>query len=347
MNTPLLSRRAMLAGALFSPGRYHAAEQILDQAVTSGKLHAAVLRVEQRGDIFERAFGKAKPDSPFLIASISKPMTATAAMILGDRGLLQYEDPVSKYLDNFTGGGRSEITIRHLLTHTSGLPDMLPDNVALRERNAPMADFVKGALTVPLLFPPGARTSYQSMGILLAAGIVERITRKPLRQFLEAELFQPLKMSRSALGMGQFKPTETVRIQAEFADPPGGTPETAAWDWNSPWWRDFGAPWGGVHSTAADIAKLLAAFLHPTGVPVKKETAQRMIANQNKGLDKPYGIGWAITDGGFGHGGSTGTSCWADTAKDATFVLLTSLPAKASQKSIIDPVAKAVRAALS
>lgn len=342
VTTPLLSRRALFAAALFAPGRFHAAETILEKSIASGQLRAAVLRVEQKGETFERAFGSAKPDSPFLIASITKPMTATAVMILADRGLLNYEDPASKYLPAFTTGDRAKITIRHLLTHSSGLPDMLPDNVALRQRQAPIQDWVNGALTTPLLFPPGARTSYQSMGILLAARIVEGITRQPLRQFLQAELFQPLKMTNTTLG----KTAAPVKIQVEHADPPGGTPETAGWDWNSPWWRDFGAPWGGAHSTAADIAKFLRAFLHPTGTPVKKETAQRMTTNQNIGLDKPYGIGWAMTPGGFGHGGSTGTSCWADTARDATFVLLTSLPATVSQKLIINPVAKSVRAAL-
>ena len=342
MPTSILSRRALFAGALFAPSRFHSAEAIIDKAIASGQLHAAVLRVDQKGDTFERAFGKAKPESAFLIASITKPMTASAVMLLADRGLLKIEDPASKYLDNFTAGDRAKITIRHLLTHSSGLPDMLPDNIALRKRQAPLPDWIKGALSTPLLFAPGARTSYQSMGILLAAEIVERITRKPLRQFLQAELFQPLQMNRTVLG----KVDNAIQIQVEHADPPGGTPETANWDWNSQWWRDLGAPWGGAHSTAADIAQLLRAFLHPTGKPVKKETAQRMTVNQNTGLDKPYGIGWAITPGGFGHGGSTGTSCWADTAKDATFVLLTSLPARASQKPIIDPVSKAVRAAL-
>lgn len=342
MSTNTISRRALLASALMAPGRFRPAELVIEKAINSGLLHSAVLRVQQKGEIFERAFGKAQPNSPFLIASITKPMTATAVMILADRGLLKIEDPASKYLDNFTAGDRAKITIRHLLTHTSGLPDMLADNLALRQRQAPLSDFVKGALSTPLLFPPGTRTSYQSMGILLASQIVERLTRQPLRQFLHTEIFRPLKMTSTNLGNNP----NGVKIQAEHGDPPGGTPETAHYDWNSPWWRDFGAPWGGAHSTAADITKFLQAFLHPTGVPVKKETAQRMTQNQNAGLDKPYGIGWAITPGGFGHGGSTGTSCWADTAKDATFVILTSLPAKVSQKPIIDPVAAAVRAAL-
>jgi len=344
--SPLLSRRTLLAGALFAPSRFHHAEQILDKAVSSGQLHAAVLRVEQRGEIFEKAFGKASPSSPFLIASITKPMTATAVMILADRGLVRYEDPASKYLDRFTAGDRAKITIRHLLTHTSGLPDMLPDNVALRQRQAPLADFAKGALSTPLLFLPGTRTSYQSMGILLAAEIVERVSGQPLRAFLSKEIFGPLHMSGTALGLGKYRLSDAVRIQVEHADPPGGTPETAGWDWNSQWWRDLGAPWGGAHSTAADIAKFLGAFAHPAGVPVTKETAQRMIANQNAGLDKPYGIGWSVSPSPFGHGGSTGTSCWADVAKDARFVLLTSLPSRTSQKAIIDPVSKAVRAGL-
>lgn len=338
----LLTRRTLLAGAFLAPGRFRPAERVLEKAVSSGQLHAAVLRVEQRGEIFERAYGKAQANSPFLIASITKPMTATAVMLLADRGQLRYEDLVSKYLPTFTAGDRGRITIRHLLTHSSGLPDMLPDNVALRQRNAPLNEWIQGALTTPLLFAPGARTSYQSMGILLASAIVEKLTGQPLRQFLKTELFMPLRMTSTVLG----KTANAVRIQAEHADPPGGTPETATWDWNSPWWRDFGAPWGGAHSTAADISKLLQAFLHPTGTPVAKATAQRMATNQNAALDKPYGIGWAITEGGFGHGGSTGTSCWAHTAKDATFVLLTSLPARVSQKPIIDPVADAIRAAL-
>lgn len=343
---PPLSRRALLAAPLAGAARFRAAEAILEKAVASGQLRAAVLRIEQRGEVFEKAYGKARPDSPFLIASITKPMTATAVMMLADRGQLRYEDAASLYLPNFTSEDRGRITIRHLLTHTSGLPDMLPDNIAMRQRRAPLVDFVQGALTTPLLFVPGSRTSYQSMGILLAAEILQRVTNRSLREFLRAEVFGPLDMNRTSLGLGKCRLSDVVPIQVEHADPPGGTPETAAWDWNSSWWRDLGAPWGGAHSTAADISKFLQAFLHPAGKPVRRETAKRMITDQNQGLDKPYGIGWSVSPVPFGHGGSTGTSCWADPGKDATFVLLTSLPAKVSQKPIIDPVAKAVRAAL-
>lgn len=273
-------------------------------------------------------------------------MTATAAMLLVDRGQLSLDHLVSRYLPDFQGEGRERMTLRHLLTHTSGLPDMLPDNVALRQRNAPLRDYVAGAIRTPLLFAPGTRTSYQSMGILLAAAIVEQISGQPLRQFLEAEVFRPFQMSRTALGLGKFTLRDVVANQVQDADPPGGLPETAHWDWNSAYWRNLGAPWGGAHATAADIARFLGGFLHPTGRPLRVETARAMTVDHNRGLDKPYGIGWAITPGGFGHGGSTGTLCWADVARNATFVLLTSQPARVSQKTILDPVAAAVRAAL-
>lgn len=329
-----------------APGRYAAAEAILDSAISSGKLDAAVLRVESRGQVFEKAYGLAKPDSPFLIASITKPMTASAVMLLVDRGKIGFEDPASKYLPGFDQGGREKITIRHLLTHTSGLPDMPPDNIELRKRNAPMSDWVKSAMTAPLLFPAGAKTSYQSMGILLASEIASRVSGKPFAEFLREEIYLPMGMKATALGLGRYKLSETVRNQAEHADPPGGTPETKSWDWNSEWWRGFGAPWGGAHSTAADIGKFLNGFLHPTGKPLRKETALRVTENQNPGLNQPYGIGWAVNPKPFGHGGSTGTQCWADRDKDAIFVLLTSLPARASQKAILTPVSNAVRSAV-
>jgi beta-lactamase class C len=307
-------------------------------------LHAAVLRVESKGQVFEEAYGKARIDSPFLIASITKPMTAAGVMLLVDRGVIGFEDPAAKYLDGFRGEGREQITIRHLLTHTSGLPDMLANNVELRKRNAPLSAFVKGSLTTPLLFAPGTQTKYQSMGILLAAEIAQRKTGKPFRDFLRAEIFEPLGMTHTFLGLGTYKLSDTVRSQAEHGDPPGGTPESAGYDWNSMYWRDLGAPWGGAHSTASDIALFLKAFLHPAGKPLRKETTQRMTKNQNEGRSEAYGIGWAVTPRPFGHSGSTGTLCWADADSDTTFVLLTSLPSKVSQKPILNPVSDAVRA---
>ena len=333
-----LSRRALLATPLLAldQPRLAPAAKILSEAVASGQLRAAVLRVERGAFQYEQAFGTARKNTPFLIASISKPMTATAVMTLVERGELKLDDPASKHLP----GLDPRITLRHLLSHSSGLPDMLPDNIALRERHAPLSEFAKEAITTPLLFAPGTRVSYQSMGILLAATIAEKVTQQPFPQILQQQVFAPLAMRDSVLGLGpRLKIANTAQCQVEFADPKGIT----SWSWNSEYWRKLGAPWGGVHSTAADITKLLRYFLYPRGKPLSPATAGQMLTNQNPGLNQPYGIGWALQPKSFGHGGSTGTQCWADPATGTSFVLLTTLPAIVSQKTILDPVSRAVR----
>ena len=138
----------------------------------------------------------------FLIASITKPLTAAGVMLLADRGEVQLSDPVRKFIPEFTEGDRKLITVRHLLTHTSGLPDQLPENIELRKRHAPLEEFVERAIRTPLLFEPGQEVRYQSMGFLLAAEVVQRITQHPFRDYLREELFLPLEMRNSELGLG-------------------------------------------------------------------------------------------------------------------------------------------------
>ena len=88
-------------------------------------------------------------------------------MTLFDRGEFQLDDPLKKFIPQFTGEGRDQATIRHLLTHVSGLPDQLPENDALRRKHAGLAEFVEQAIRTPLLFAPGSRYQYSSMAILL------------------------------------------------------------------------------------------------------------------------------------------------------------------------------------
>jgi CubicO group peptidase (beta-lactamase class C family) len=327
-----------------------AAADLIQNLVREGKLESACLLVRDGAGtvILEQAFGAAKSiDAKFLIASITKPMTAAGVMKLVDKGKLKLEDPASRYLPEFTGGDWGRITIRHLLTHTSGLPDMLPENTELRRRNAPLSEFVALSLKTPLLFAPGTKTSYASMAILLASEIAHRIDGRAFPKYLEEELYRPLGMANTALGLGKFQLKETVRSQVEFADPTlGASPDAKSWDWNSPYWRNLATPWGGAHSTVGDIDRFLRAFLQPDGRLLRKETAANMIRNQNMGLNQPYGIGWAVgrtfgkncSPATFGHGGSTGTLCWADPANGRTFVLLTSLPDRVARKLVIGPV---------
>ena len=349
-----LGSRVPLRAASLRTDIMESAAQIIQKQVDAGVLESAALHVQRRDEVFQRAFGKAADtDAIFLLGSITKTMTAAAVMVLAEYRELRLADSATKFVPEFSEGARKDITIEHLLTHTSGLPDQLPDNDALRRRHAPLADFVQGIIRTPLLFPPGTKYHYQSMGIMLAAEIVQRITRSSLPEFMAKQVFELFGMTRSALGLGRFKIDEVVRVQTEHAAPEsgGGDPAAREWDWNSTYWRSLGAPWGGAHSTAADIARFLRAFLHPDGKGLSAETARLMIQNHTPGLEAARGIGFAVGPHGFGkgcseksfgHSGSTGTLAWTDPATDTTCVILTSLPASISSNLILKPLSDVV-----
>ena len=125
------------------------AADILASEIRPGRISAASICVARKGTVvLARGFGRLSPeegapgvdaDSIFLLASITKPVTACALMLLVDRGLVSLEDPVSRYLPEFRNGQRDHVSVRHLLSHTSGLPDMLPENMALRRVHAPLS----------------------------------------------------------------------------------------------------------------------------------------------------------------------------------------------------------------
>jgi CubicO group peptidase (beta-lactamase class C family) len=343
-----MNRRELLVGSVafaLRKGKLDEAVRLMEAQTSSGFVSAATLVVRSGKEAFRRAFGKASdPHAVFLLASITKPMTATAVMILVDRGELGLEDRVQRFIPEFRGDGRERVLIRHLLTHTSGLPDMLPENVALRRRQAPLSDFVAGTCRTPLLFAPGTELRYQSMGILLAAEIVSRLTRQALPDFLRDHVFRPLGMDRTSLGLGGRAISQTMLSQVD---------EPSDWDWNSAYWRNLGVPWGGAHADAGDVARLLEYFARPDNRVLKADTARTMIVNQT-GLQERWGFGWALnadkfgqgcSRSTFGHSGSTGTLCWLDPSRDLSFVLLTTKPADQSNKTVIQPVSNVVSAA--
>lgn len=319
-----------------------AAAGVLSNATAQGRVHAAVLYVRQGTTVFAKSCGACKSvDDVFLLASITKPMSAAALMTLFDQGRFRLDDPVNKFIPDFVGGDRDEVTIRQLLTHVSGLPDQLPENQSLRSRHAELTEFVEAAIRTPLRFVPGTRYSYSSMGILVASEVARRITGTPFIDFIDKAVFQPLTMKRSALGLGHLRLDETVRCQVEDAAPESGAgdPKAKEWDWNSPYWRRLGAPWGGAHGSAPDVARFLTEFLHPAGTVVRPETARRMLRNHNRPGLTPRGLGFAIgaaagsprcSQQTFGHSGATGTLAWADPATDTICVVLTTLPGRAA-----------------
>jgi CubicO group peptidase (beta-lactamase class C family) len=306
--------------------RLDQAAEVLAKATANGVVTSAALHVRQGEAAFSRHFGDAKSnDAMFLLGSISKPICVTALMTLFDRKEFALED---------------RVTMKHLLTHVSGLPDQLPENNELRKNHSPLSEFVERAIRTPLGFPPGSKFSYSSMAILLATHVAEKITGVNILDLVEHTVFRPLQMKHSAQGLGQFKWEDFVPCQTEFGAPEAGAGDPAAkdWNWNSPYWRKLGVPWGGTHCSAPDVGKFLAEFLNERGAVVKAETARLMVTNQNPDGFTPWGLGLSLSpslrspgcsEKTFGHTGSTGTIAWADPTSKTICVVLTSLPARA------------------
>jgi CubicO group peptidase (beta-lactamase class C family) len=350
LSTPLL--------AAVRQEKFEAAAAVLAKATADGRLQAASLCVRHGSDVFSRPFGAARSsDAPFLLASITKTLTAAALMTLYDRDKFRLDDPVVKFIPEFSTAPRNRITLAQLLTHVSGLPDQLPENQALRKSHAGLPQFVEAAVRTPLLFEPGARYSYSSMGILLVSEVARRITGTDFPKFVDEAVFQPLEMKHAAMGLGRFKPEEIVLNQTEKAAPESGAgdPTAKEWDWNSPYWRALGAPWGTAHCSAPDLARFFAEFLHPTGRLMKPDTARLMVKNHNPEGFAPRGLGFqagsrsgspGCSEKTFGHSGSSGTLAWADPATDTVCVVLTTLPGAAASPHPLrvasDLVAKAV-----
>lgn len=350
-----------------SPEALEGAGQLLASAIAAGQLSAASLVVARRGALaFARGYGQLRPeagapaveaDSVFLLASITKPVTVCALMRLVDRGLISLDDPVGQYLPEFWGGERPQVRVRHLLSHTSGLPDMLPENIALRRAHAPLSEFVRAAIQTPLLYTPGKDFAYQSMGTLLAGEIVERVSGKRLRDFEQEELFAPLGMEKSALGLGRFQLSETVWCGTSLNESADGQ----RFGPNSHYWRDMGHPWGGMHSTGLDLAILLQTFLdggaHGGRRLFSPAAVRAMVTDQNGALQTPWGLGWGLahsrvwnffgelcSEATFGHTGATGTVAWADPEQQLVCVVLTNQMVAGG--SLLRRVSNAVSAAV-
>lgn len=310
--------------------------------------------VGRNGKIVEpRFFGRQGPepsaeairrDGMFLLASITKPLTYMAGLMLVERGLLGLDDPVTRYIPDFAAHHKEEIRVHHLFTHTSGMPDMLDNNAELRAAHAPLEDFVRGAIrdTIPA-FKPGEDWSYQSMGTLIVAELVRVISGKKIDEFLRTEMFEPLGLKSIGLGSKGFDRKRLVRVQ---------TPEYQAdsdFGWNSRYWQEFGAPWGGGFSTPEDFAVICRLLLNGgTHDGVRLLSPATVAAMSSNRLDdyprlpepirrcEPWGLGWALNHPGqddtwsdllsnrvFGHTGATGTLCWIDPDRNGFALIFT------------------------
>ncbi len=349
----MVLRSEQLAGTEINPSRLERVYHHLQSAVDQGTIPGAAIQLAQHGILLpSRAFGEMRPgrstqpDTIFLTASVTKPMTVTAVMILVEWGYLLLDDPVHTIIPEFGNRGKEAVTVRHLMTHTSGLPDMLPNNIALRQAHAPLSEFYRQMFDLELDFAPGTHLQYQSCGIAMLAVIVERLSGMSLPDFLHTELFVPLGMQDTALGVRDL-PQERI-AHVNVGDEMRGTD----WSWNTPYWWHLGVPWGGMFSTVRDMARCCQMFLNGgelDGVRVlSPATVAAMTRDQTSSMallpaqerhQQAWGLGWRVisaawsaggnllASGSFGHSGSTGTVSWVDPVQEVICVLFTNEPA--------------------
>jgi len=179
--------------------------------------YSGVVLIAKHGKIlFARPYGFANLDehvpnklnTKFRIASISKTLTAAAVLILRDEGKLRLDDPICNYISQCPAAWRP-ITIKHLLTHSSGIPDDFDEQTRLRREHRPPAEFIEAIKQHPLSFPAGARSRYSNSGYILLGGIIAKVSGQPYSDFLRKRIFGPLGMTDTV--------PETVPVVGEAA----------------------------------------------------------------------------------------------------------------------------------
>lgn len=298
-----------------------------------------------------------RDDAIFLIASITKPIVATGLLLLLERAQIALGDRVCDFIPEFGRKGKRGITIRHLLTHTSGLPDMLPTNRRLRVAHSGLDAFVEQTCAIRLDFPPGRGVQYQSMGFAILGALIHRVSGKLCADFLRDELFTPLGMHDTQLGAPEEwftgeQPACDRIAEIRVSD----QQQKNDWNWNSRYWRGLGAPWGGLLTTPSDLAKFAQMMLRKGTVgdtrllsraaveaATRNQLAKMRDVSGKKRRCQPWGLGWRLQwpahsanfgdllgPRTFGHWGSTGTVLWIDPQRDAFAVVLTTQPQEPS-----------------
>lgn len=323
--------------------------------VDAGEIAGAVTLVARRGEIVHlAAVGHADiehdlpmhKDSIFAIASMTKPFTATAVMILQDEGRLSVDDPVSKYLPRFrethlvSGPAKRELTIRHLMTHTSGIARLPRRNTAPLTRNWELEDSVDLLGRLPLQFEPGRQWKY-SVGLNVCARIVEVVSKQPFDEFLDKRILQPLAMKDTT-----FFPDakQRARLARTYKLAPNG--QSLVHDLH--WMHDFSQPRtpnpsGGLFSTAGDLLRFYQAILNGGQLEHTRIVSERAVRTMTRlqTEDLPtgftegngWGLGWcvvrkpqgataALSPASFGHGGVLGTQAWIDPQREMICILL-------------------------
>ena len=313
------------------------------QEIAAGHVPGAVILVGNRGKtVYRKAFGlramtpralPMKVDTIFDLASLTKVVaTTTAVMVLVDRGLIHLDKPAADYWPAFSANGKGGITIRQLMTHTSGLRA----GVASRP---PWSDY-DGAMEAIAqdhpVRPPGTMFNYSDVNFITLGEIVRRVSHMPLSVFCKREVFEPLGMKDTS-----FMPSPALKPRIAPTDYQGSGLRWGVVSDPTAYHMGGVAGNAGVFSTADDLARLAEMLVHggksrgkqflsPEAVAAMT-TAQRL-----PGISTQRGLGWdirspysrvfnnAFPKGSFGHTGYTGTAMWIDPHSQTYMIILTS-----------------------
>jgi CubicO group peptidase (beta-lactamase class C family) len=286
------------------------------------------------------------PDTVFWIASMTKPITATAVMMMQDEQRLSVKDEVSKFLPEFrdlkdAAGNPVTITIEQCLTHSSGLSELSGEELRACRTLADLSPLIAAK---PVKFSPGEKWEYCQTGINLAARIVEVVSGKTFPEFLQERLFGPLEMVDTSFYPGA---SQVARMVTPYRRSSDGGLEAAEFSFlhgASPS-DDQRVPManGGLFSTAADYAKFAQMILsggESQGKRLVSESGVRQMTGVQSGelrtgftpgnawglgwcvVREPQGVSAALSPGSYGHGGLYGTQAWIDPVKKRIYLLL-------------------------
>ena len=311
---------------------------LLDSAIADGAAPGAVIGLSIRGRRWFHGTGRlglddsTRPDehTVYDLASLTKVVALTStALHEVEGGALDLDAPVQRYVPEFTGPGKERVTVRHLLTHSSGLP-------AWRElyREAPTRDSALALVfSTPLDTLPGTREVYSDLGAILAGMVVERVSGLPLSSLASREVFRPLGMRDT-----RYLPPESwlPRIAPTENDPwRGHVLRGEVHDENAAR-LDGVTGHAGLFGSAADLVRYGEWWLQAAAppCPATRSIACEFTSRQNLVAGSSRALGWdtpsnrssagtRLSNWSFGHTGFTGTSIWIDPSRALVVVLLT------------------------
>ncbi len=356
---PALNPRHAAIPATFRPAKLAEMDSAIAGALADKKLPGGVLWVEREGVAHHQAYGQralvpaVEPmteDTIFDAASLTKVIATTPAiLLLVERGQIKVDAPAQTYLPEFTGEGREAVTIRHLLTHTSGLRPGLGATPAWSGGT----QAIKLACAEKLRTSPGTNFVYSDINFILLGEVVRRVSGMPLNEFVAREIYQPLKMNDT----GFLPPPNRIgRIAPTTINEEEGVWRGKVHD---PTARRMGGVAGhaGLFFTAADLARFARMMVHEgtlEGVRIFKPETVRLMTSVQSPAEVPTrrGLGWDIDSGysgprgqwfplgSYGHTGWTGTSLWIDPFSKTFLIFLSNRNHPTEAGSVISLRAK-------